>query len=78
MSLQTQHDDLKAEYHELKCDMVDLRKQYGDLVAYEHAKARDAQDELRASEKYREHARQRCIYLEKVIKILLDTGEFHV
>ena len=78
MSLQTQHDDLKAEHHELKCDMVQLKKDSKDQLAYEHAKTRDAQDELRASEKFREHARLRCIYLEKVIKILLDTGEYDV
>ena len=61
-------DKLKAELHEEKCKRIEAQNEMGKQSVL----VKDKTNELHASERFREHARQRCIYLEKIIKILLD------
>lgn len=71
-------EELKVELHEEKCRRIDALNKIGAENVAEKDRANKAVEELRASERFREHARQRCIYLEKVIKILLDKGNYDV
>jgi len=61
-------DELKAELHDEKCKRIEAQNEMGKQSVI----ANDNLAELRASERFREHARQRCIKLEKIIGILLD------
>lgn len=65
------HEDMKAKIHVLKCDKIALQKELDGKDVLFKLK----EQELRASEHFREEARKRCIRYEKIMFLMADKIE---